>query len=363
MTNGLLARDVAPALAALNAFFDTPATVPVRSHVRLAAGCGALTLTRTDHEHQLAIELPWSGPNFEATAACDVLDTVIRQLDPATDVQLTGDGAALRIRAGFELTLPSLALHEFPAFEIKPVAPPFELSAEDAGSALSVILPFASADETRYQLNGIFVHRRDEGLVFVATDSHRLCWTSIPAPDGPDAFAGAILHRRAVKAVLRAVADTGKAVRFAFGEHMARIEIGNRTLFTKLIGVPFPDYRELVPTDRTGRITFDPRHLLGLAKLAETLGGGDKMKILRMEPYEERLTYLGSGGRMTAPMDADSAGALPKLFGVDARHLRDFAEHADVALTLLLSEDPAGLILVETGDERLTGLLIPARID
>ncbi|MBX8827921.1 DNA polymerase III subunit beta, partial [Ochrobactrum sp. SFR4] len=73
--------------------------------------------------------------------------------------------------------------------------------------ALSKVAPSISTEETRYYLNGVYMHipERSNELTFVATDGHRLARYEVPAPDGSEAMpdAGIIIPRKTVMELLR----------------------------------------------------------------------------------------------------------------------------------------------------------------
>ena len=68
-----------------------------------------------------------------------------------------------------------------------------------------------STEETRYYLNGIYLHTVDvEGsamLRAVATDGHRLARVETPAPEGAAGMPGIIAPRKAVNEVLKLLED------------------------------------------------------------------------------------------------------------------------------------------------------------
>jgi DNA polymerase-3 subunit beta len=65
------------------------------------------------------------------------------------------------------------------------------LSAGDLHDALRRVRHAMCREETRYYLNGVYVHHvaRDNAVRFCATDGHRLALADIPAPKARTGFA------------------------------------------------------------------------------------------------------------------------------------------------------------------------------
>ena len=74
----------------------------------------------------------------------------------------------------------------------------FSLSADDLKGLIEKTRFAISTEETRYYLNGIYLHEvgRRSLLRAVATDGHRLAQAQIPLPDGA---AGHARHHRAAQ--------------------------------------------------------------------------------------------------------------------------------------------------------------------
>lgn len=159
---------------------------------------------------------------------------------------------------------------------------------------LRAVLLCAAKEETRYYLNGVFVHRTETGHVrAVATDGHRLMVANLyrefadqPGPAWLDA--GVIIPADGLAARLALIAKThGKLdlpLTIAYATDSAKIEIsddkGESVFRLARIDGTFPDYAEI-----TGKWTgeggmtgdwqptgFDPKYLKSIADIANRLG-------------------------------------------------------------------------------------------
>ena len=120
-------------------------------------------------------------------------------------------------------------------------------------------------EETRYYLNGVYVHHvaRDKALRLVATDGHRLAAADIPAPEEGTNIRPAILSRAFVADAIKATKrgrDARKRIRLGVGqEHVWLTDWDRNMISGKLVDGTFPDYERVIPRG-------DPKH--GWATLA-----------------------------------------------------------------------------------------------
>src|SRR5439155_20224446 len=109
-----------------------------------------------------------------------------------------------------------------------------------------------STEETRYYLNGIYLHVAGGGktqmLRAVATAGHRLAQVEFAAPAGADGMPGVIVPRKTVGEVQRLIEDLDAEVGVELSQTKIRFTIGDVVLTSKLIDGTFPDYGRVIPT-------------------------------------------------------------------------------------------------------------------
>ncbi len=81
-----------------------------------------------------------------------------------------------------------------------------------------------SDDETRYFMNGIFVEKRDDSLVMVATDGRRLSWIARKVPVPMDSLKGVILPPKILTIVRK----------LASGEGNLSLALTDKSIFVRL---------------------------------------------------------------------------------------------------------------------------------
>src|SRR6185437_2874464 len=123
------------------------------------------------------------------------------------------DRAVMSIRAGrSRFTLQTLPESDFPDLAAGDMTHKFTLPAADLKRLLDKTQFAISTEETRYYLNGIYLHMAGSGktatLRAVATDGHRLAQAELPVPSGAAGLPGIIVPRKTVNEVQRLIEDT-----------------------------------------------------------------------------------------------------------------------------------------------------------
>src|SRR5437764_8822206 len=92
----------------------------------------------------------------------------------------------------------------------------FALAAADMKRLIDKTQFAISTEETRYYLNGIYLHAAGSGktqkLRAVATDGHRLAQVELDAPAGAEGMPGIIVPRKTVGEVQRLIEDPNAEV-------------------------------------------------------------------------------------------------------------------------------------------------------
>src|SRR6202007_1003669 len=126
------------------------------------------------------------------------------------DVQLryTGEDPRLSVSAGrSRFALPVLPAGDFPVMSSEGLTVRYTLMKEDLARLIDKTRFAISTEETRYYLNGLYLHVVSEGgvakLRAVATDGHRLALAEMPAPEGAVGAPGVIIPRKTVQEARR----------------------------------------------------------------------------------------------------------------------------------------------------------------
>ena len=188
-------------------------TIPILSNVLIEAeeGRARLRLMATDLDLQIneTVEANVTEPGATTVPAHTLFD-IVRKLPEGSQVELIAAEGRMQVNAGrARFTLSTLPRDDFPVIAEGDLPTGFELPAATLRQIIDKTRFAISTEETRYYLNGIYLHVSDEAqpvLKAAATDGHRLARVTVPRPDGAQGMPGVIIPRKCV-AELRKLLD------------------------------------------------------------------------------------------------------------------------------------------------------------
>ena len=348
-------------------------TIPILSNVRLDAEGKRLTLrvTDLDIEFQTACEADVEEAGA-TTVSAHTLKEIVRKLAEDKPVSFkTTDRGQIVVQSGrsrFELgTLP---VGDFPDLQAGEMPTRFPWPVADVLRLFEQTSFAISKEETRYYLNGVFLHapdglERHEGLRAVATDGHRLARLSLPRPEGAEGMPGVILPRKLVGELGHLVTlDGAAAFDVAVSPTKIRFTRDDTVVTSKLIDGTFPDYARVIPADNPKRLTVAREALFGAVDRVSTVSSERGRAVsLDIDVGVVRLSQRNpDSGEATDEVDATLNGT-PLRIGFNGRYLGEALNVIGGEQVVLQLADPgAPTVLTRTGDDALLVVLMPMRV-
>lgn len=253
--------DLHVALTQATRVVERRSTVAVVQNVRLEAQGDELRVTATDFEIEVKIRVPATveTPGGTTLPANLLATLVARMKEGVVTIEDLGVGQASvgmgRTRAKMQC-LPASDFPDLGAWASPPVAV-FQMAPSRLVEAIDATEKFVSTEETRYYLNGIYLHASagasgESTISLVATNGHRLSRWRGPLPDGAAATPGVIIPRKAAAEIRKIASEAAKGEDQAVvsvSDVKIRLEIGRTTLTSKLIDGTFPDYQRITPNE------------------------------------------------------------------------------------------------------------------
>lgn len=277
-------------------------TIPILSNILLSADRDQLSFSATDLDMEIIDEgLAQIDVPGQITAPAHTLYEIVRKLPDGADVSLTfsGDDPRLVIQAGrSRFNLPVLPAGDFPVMSSDGLSNRIAVDTNELMRLIDKTRFAISTEETRYYLNGLYIHTVNEGgetkLRAVATDGHRLALaqaeldTDIPKQE-------VILPRKTVLELQRLLKD-GKddeaAIEMRFAGNQAKFSFSGMEFVTKLVEGKFPDYNRVIPKNHKFRLTLGRAPLLSSLQRAAILTS-EKFKAVRLT-FEPGLLSIAS---------------------------------------------------------------------
>jgi DNA polymerase-3 subunit beta len=245
------------ALAHVQSVVERRNTIPILANVLLeATRDGMLRLTATDMEIAIVEEVAGAAvaQPGRTTAPAATLYEIVRKLPEAAKIELQHPGgeAPLRLRAGrFATSLVVLPVEDFPSMTEGKLPTVFSLKAGTLRALIDRTRFAISTEETRYYLNGIYLHegRSDDTPVLraVATDGHRLARVEEPLPNGAEGMPGVIVPRKTVNEIRKLAEEAQDEIEIRLSDTKIQFRFATVALTSKLIDGTFPEYERVIP--------------------------------------------------------------------------------------------------------------------
>jgi DNA polymerase-3 subunit beta len=228
-----------------------------------------------------------------------------------------------------------------------------------------------STEETRYYLNGIFLHVSDDDrpvLKAAATDGHRLARYTIDRPDGAQDMPDVIVPRKAIAELRKLLEESlDNAVQIALSASKVRFTLGGENgvvLTSKLIDGTFPDYSRVIPTGNDKLLKLDPKSFYAGVDRVATIAT-EKTRAVKMGLDADKVTLS-----VTSPDNGMAAEEIAAEYssdgfeiGFNANYLKDILSQIDSDMVELHLADAGAPTLIRK-DEGSPALyvLMPMRV-
>lgn len=290
-------EDLLRCLYLVQGVVEKRSSLPILAHVLIESAEGIVSLGATDLEVGIRQQCKSTvKKNGAVTTDARKLYEIIRELPPErVSLRASGNGW-LDVSSGkSRFRLASLDPKEFPAViptEQAGTPPPAtaSLSAKTLREMVEKTLFAASPDETRLQLSGVYLEAQKEGkLRMVASDGHRLSLiereTAIPEPT---AWPRAILPRKGLIEARKLLEKSEGDVTLALKGTTAILKKDTTELSMRLIEGEFPDYKQIIPTDKKHTITFSREDFLGALRRLLVLTT-ERSRGIKLQTEKERM--------------------------------------------------------------------------
>ncbi|MBV9825640.1 MAG: DNA polymerase III subunit beta [Alphaproteobacteria bacterium] len=362
------------ALSHVQSVVERRTTIPILSNVLMQAEAGRLALSATDMDleivERVAARVESEG---RTTAPAHTLYDIVRKLRDGAQVELetVGGRNEMVLRSGRStFTLACLPPEDYPVMSAGEMPHHFALSATELRTLIDRTRFAISTEETRYYLNGIYLHATKNNEVpvvrAVATDGHRLARVEITAPEGAAGMAGVIVPRKTVLELRKLVEEGGgeDEVQVSLGETKIRCSIGEAALISKLIDGTFPDYDRVIPSGNDKILEVPCK------EFAEAV---DRVSTISTERSRAVKLAIDRGGLVVSATSPENGTAVEELevryqasaleIGFNSRYLLDITEQiGGEYVQFQMSDAGSPTILRDSADGNALYVLMPMRV-
>ncbi|MEK9726319.1 MAG: DNA polymerase III subunit beta [Rhodospirillaceae bacterium] len=346
-------------------------TIPILSNVKLEAGDGQVRLNATDMDLDIveSAVADVSTPGATTVSAHTLYD-IVRKLPDGAQVNMDGggDGQVVLSAGRSRFTLASLPTDEFPVLSGGELPHQFTVTAAELRSLIDRTRFAISTEETRYYLNGIYLHQAERDgtalLRAVATDGHRLASVEVPLPAGADGMPGVIVPRKAVAELRKLIDESGDEVAVSLSDSKIRFAFDDAVLTSKLIDGTFPDYQRVIPEGNDKVMEVDCH---GFADAVDRVSAisSEKSRAIKLSLENGTLVLSASSpehGSATEELEVSYQGTALEI-GFNSAYLLDVTRQIEGDMARFTMADSASpTVMQETDDDSALYVLMPMRV-
>lgn len=343
-------------------------TIPILSNIVIRAENSHVMLVATDMDMDIVetVAATVMEPGV-CTVPAQLFYDIVRKLPEGAEIELSGnEGGQIRVNAGrSNFALPTLPVEDFPVLSDQAMTTEFTLSAVDLKALIENTRFAVSTEETRYYLNGIYLHHAEGHLLrAVSTDGHRLARSQMDLPAGAETMPAVIIPRKVVGEMSKLIDEFEGEVKLGLTDTRARFSFGSVEVGTKLIDGTFPDYQRVIPADNTNIMQVSAAAFREAVDRVSTISA-EKSRSVKLKINATTLTISASSPDAASAeetLEVTYSGADLEI-GFNARYLIDIASQIDGdSIEFALSDSAAPSLIRTPGDDANLFVLMPMRV-
>ena len=270
-------------------------SLPILSNLLLEGEGGVLKFTATDLEVQISLSIKTEIKEpFKTTISARKLFDITRALPEKSvlDIQIEDTKVTVKAKKS-KFNLQTLPAKDYPVMvENKGEVTTFSIPQNQLKSLLKQVDFSMAQQDIRYYLNGLLFEVDGKRLNIVATDGHRLSFTSTTLDDGQEKTQ-IIIPRKTIIELIKLMEEGNKLVKINVTKNQVTFKFNEIDLITKVIDGKFPDYNRVIPVGHTNIFEVDRLSLLASMQRASILSN-EKYRGIRMVIEENNLKLISS---------------------------------------------------------------------
>lgn len=340
---------------------EKKSALPVLNNFLLHAERGLLTVRATDLENFLTFTIK-AEISMEGSLAvnADKLTSVVKSI-PSTTLYAELKEGKLSLTGGrSKFNLTAIDPEDFPEFpEIKLSA---EIPASDLLKAIDKVEYAISKEDTRYALQGMYVHQYKDRTHFVGSDGHRLAlyYTQSSFP------LELLIPRKSLKIIEKLLRDYVGELTAGRDESFAHIKGDYFSLSVRLLEGEYPDYLSVIPESFNSEVLIDRAEFLNSLKRLSAIAEGSAFPV--KISFQDNLAIFEISepeyGEGKDEMEVDYTQE-PIELGFNGKYLIEALESFDTDKVLLKIVDADTAVVIESEDPKedpYLCLIMPMRI-
>lgn len=335
-------------------------TIPILANVLIEAEDDKVQFRATDLDVEIVDRVQAKVDRTGSTTVSAVLlHEIARKLPDGALIELTADtaGNRLTVEAGrSNFSLATLPKEDFPIMASSEYAANFSAKSGDLRRLFDKSRFAISTEETRYYLNGVYMHsttfENSKVLRCVATDGHRLARVDTGLPEGAEELPGVIIPRKTVAEIRKFLDDDEVQIAVSVSETKVRFATPDITLTSKVIEGTFPDYTRVIPTSNEKKLEVDADEFAKAVDRVSTVSS-ERSRAVKLNLEDDQLTLIvnspdsGAAEEQVAVAYSDERLEI----GFNAKYLLEISGQIDKENAIFMFNSSGDPVLIREGND------------
>ncbi len=367
--------DLLKALSHIHGIVEVRHTLPILSNIILEAKDDKLILSSTNLDiycsDKIKAEVIKSG---EVSVSAVTFFEIIKRLPSGSEVLMIMEEGENEIRltcGRSKFNLSTLKTDDFPIISDNDLSTNFVLSADELIRIIDKTKFAVSNEETRYYLNGIFLHKAERDSIqflrAVATDGHRLAQYDIPLPQGAEDITGVIIPKKTIFELRKVLDDANGDVSVSLNENKIKFSFNDLKVVSKVIDGTFPDYTKVIPQKNDKNFKTNNSDLKNAIDRVSAVAANEESK-------SKAIKFCIENNSLSLSVESQSKGSANEMIdvnysgdkvdiGFNSKYIIDICNEVDGdEISISLSDSISPAIILDKTDENLFFVLMPMRI-
>ena len=367
--------DLLKALSHIHGIVEVRHTLPILSNIILEAKDDKLILSSTNLDiycsDKIKAEVLQSG---EVSVSAVTFFEIIKRLPSGSEVLMIMEEGENEIRltcGRSKFNLSTLKTDDFPIISDSDLSTNFVLSADELIRIIDKTKFAVSNEETRYYLNGIFLHMAERNSIqflrAVATDGHRLAQYDIPLPQGAEDITGIIIPKKTIYELRKVLDDANGDVSVSLNENKIKFSFNDLKVVSKVIDGTFPDYTKVIPQKNDKNFKTNNSDLKNAIDRVSAVAANEESK-------SKAIKFCIENNSLSLSVESQSKGSANEMIdvnysgdkvdiGFNSKYIIDICNEVDGdEISISLSDSISPAIILDKTDENLFFVLMPMRI-
>ncbi len=351
-------------------------TIPILTGIKIDVTNEGIRLTGSDADITIQTFIPVEEDGQQIIQIAEtgsivvqarMFNEIVRKL-PTNDVEIqVTAGFQTHIRSGkSEFHLIGSDAAEYPLLPELTEDQKFTIPADLLKTIIRETVFAVATSESRPVLTGVNWQIKNEALICVATDSHRLARRKVQLENLPAVEHSVVIPGKSLNELNKVLEDSTNLVQIVITSQQVLFKTGDVLFFSRLLEGNYPDTTRLIPEEYQTNVTINGKALLQAIDRASLVARGDRNNVVRFEILDNQAVEVSSNspeiGKVQEEIPVEALEGESLKISFSAKYMMEALkaiDGQDVVIQFTGAMRP--FILRSVHDDAILQLILPVR--